>query len=424
MYKNGLKMISAYVRLDRVGNHYYGKCPICENEQRLFVVDENGIWNCLTCGKHGDAADLISTLRGITKREAERIVKANAKEETEDSGREDTDDQIKQMIYRANRIAEQYFVSCLMSDVGKTGLDYFRDRKLSMKTIKTLGLGYSGPYGTRLYDLLKKYGIPDEVSLNAGLIRKDDAGRIHDAFWNRVIFPIRDGAGRTIAFGGRVLDDSKPKYLNTAETPVFSKRNVLYGLYAPGAYSSKSPFVLCEGYMDVISMYQDGIKNAVATLGTALTSDHAELIRQYTRQVMLSYDSDGPGLMAAERAIPILKEAGVECGVINFAPCKDPDEFAKTYGKEALKKRLSQSEESFMFLIRRASERYDLENKPSLAEFIDECGKSILGLNLKDRGHYVYAISKRYDIPAKSLWALIDINDPAISRSSLEDKKK
>jgi len=408
MYGNEQKMVSAYVQMRKIGKHFYGRCPFCQAPEGLFLSDGEGRWGCVSCGEHGDAADLISKIRKIPKTEAEDIIRQNAG--LPPKGKEPGNDSERNAVFEANRLAEDYFEKKLWSEEGKPGLDYFKDRQLSDLTLKTLHLGYSGKFGNSLYSYLKGQGVPEDVIFSAGLAKKDaEKGRIYDAFWNRVMYPIHDAAGRTAAFGGRVLDDSKPKYINSPESAVFMKRSMLYGLYEPGAYNSRVPFVLCEGYMDVISMYQAGVKNAVATLGTALTEDHAKLIAKYSKNIILCYDSDDPGITAARRAIPILKKEGVSAGIVSFNPCKDPDEFVKKFGVSELYKRFSAREDGFLFAARQKAREYDLQDAKQRASCIRELGQMIYEEDRQKRGHYIRVLSDQFRLPQKALWAVIDI---------------
>lgn len=238
----------------------------------------------------------------------------------------------------------------LCSDQGKTARNYFEKRALSGSTIKHFGLGYSGKYSDDLYRYLKKQGYEDGILKESGLITIDEKRGGYDKFWNRAMFPIMDVNNRVIGFGGRVMGEGEPKYLNSPETAVFDKSRNLYGLNF-ARQSRKPQILLCDGYMDVIALHQAGFDNAVASLGTSFTSGHANLLKRYTKEVYLTFDSDGAGVKAALRAIPILKEAGLTAKVINMKPHKDPDEFIKAEGAQAYQQRIDEAENSFMFEV-------------------------------------------------------------------------
>ena len=237
-------------------------------------------------------------------------------------------------LLEINKKAAQYFYYQLRREGGKNAHDYLTGRGLSEETIRKFGLGYSDKYSDDLYKYLKSQNYSDELLRESGLFNVDESQGMYDKFWNRVIFPIMDVNNRVIGFGGRVMGDGKPKYLNSPETRIFDKSRNLYGLNIART-TRKNYLILCEGYMDVISMHQAGFTNAVASLGTALTSGHASLVKRYTQEVLLLYDSDEAGVKAALRAIPILREAGVNSRVVNLRPHKDPDEFIKAEGAEA-----------------------------------------------------------------------------------------
>ena len=242
--------------------------------------------------------------------------------------------------------------------------------------MKKFGLGYSDQYSDDLYRYLRSKGYEDEILKESGLVTIDERRGGYDKFWNRAMFPIMDVHNKVIGFGGRVMGDGEPKYLNSPETPIFDKSRNLYGLNF--ARTTKKPqFLLCEGYMDVIALHQAGFDNAVASLGTALTAGHANLLKRYTKEVYLTYDSDGAGVKAALRAIPILKEVGITTKVINMRPHKDPDEFIKALGAEAYQDRIDHAENSFMFEIRILEQQYDMKDPESKSAFYHEVAKKL-----------------------------------------------
>ncbi len=265
-------------------------------------------------------------------------------------------------LWEINRIAANYFHQNLFIPEGKIALDYFEKRNLSRQTIKKFGLGYSGK-SMELYKLLGSLGYSDAQIEQAGLIKIQD-GNVRGRFWNRVMFPILDMDRHVIAFGGRVLDDRKPKYLNSPETLIFDKSRNLYGMHL-ALNSGQSSLFLCEGYMDVIAMHQAGFHNAVASLGTSLTSSHASLIGKNVSNVYLIYDSDAAGINAALRAIPILEQCGVSSKVVHLEPYKDPDEFIKTLGADMFRTRVENAEDGLLFKL-----RHSCDTKPELVSGI------------------------------------------------------
>ena len=262
--------------------------------------------------------------------------------------------------------------------------------------MQKFGLGYSDQYSDDLYRYLRKNGYDDEILKKSGLVTIDEVRGGHDKFWNRAMFPIMDVHNRVIGFGGRVMGEGEPKYLNSPETRIFDKSRNLYGLNIART-SRRNQLLLCEGYMDVISLHQAGFDNAVASLGTALTSGHANLLKRYTKEVYLTYDSDGAGVKAALRAIPILKEVGITTKVINMRPYKDPDEFIKALGADEYQKRIDEAENSFLFEIRILNEQYDMNDPASKTAFFNETAQKLLGFSEElERNNYIQAVAEKY----------------------------
>ena len=264
--------------------------------------------------------------------------------------------------------------------------------------MRRFGLGYAGPYSDELYRYLKKKGISEELMKESGLMSVNERQGMYDKFWNRVMFPIMDINGKVIGFGGRVMGDAKPKYLNSPETVIFDKSRNLYGLHIART-SRKKYMLVCEGYMDVISMHQAGFTNAVASLGTALTSQHASLLKRYTDEVILTYDSDEAGIKAALRAIPLLKAAGVSTKVLHMDPYKDPDEFIKALGTDAFQERIDQAENSFLFELSVLQKDYDMKDPESKTRFFQAVAAKIAEFELEiERENYIEAVAEKYQI--------------------------
>ncbi len=259
-----------------------------------------------------------------------------------------------------------------------------------------------------LYRYLRQKGYEDEILKDSGLISFDERRGGHDKFWNRAMFPIMDVRGKVIGFGGRVMGEGEPKYLNSPETRIFDKSRNLYGLHLARS-TKKQQLLLCEGYMDVIALHQAGFDNAVASLGTSLTNGHANLLRRYTKEVYLTYDSDGAGVKAALRAIPILKEAGITAKIINMQPYKDPDEFIKALGAEAYQERIDNAENSFMFELRILEKQYDMQDPEGKTAFYNEAAKKLCGFTEKlERDNYIDAVARKYMLAAEDLRKLVN----------------
>ena len=328
--------------------------------------------------------------------------RVTAIEKAEEEARKKAEEEAKKKAERRaalleiNKLAAGYFYYQLRRESGRQAHEYLTGRGLSEETIRKFGLGYSDKYSDDLYKYLKSKNYSDELLRDSGLFNVDERRGMYDKFWNRVIFPIMDVNNRVIGFGGRVMGDGKPKYLNSPETTIFDKSRNLYGLNVART-TRKNYLILCEGYMDVISMHQAGFTNAVASLGTALTSGHASLLKRYTQEVLLLYDSDDAGVRAALRAIPILREAGVSSRVVNLKPHKDPDEFIKALGAEEFEKRLEQAMDSFMFRVHMAEREFPMEEPQGQNRFFERCAQMLLELSDElERNLYIEAIVKDY----------------------------
>ncbi|MBQ7934033.1 MAG: DNA primase, partial [Lachnospiraceae bacterium] len=293
------------------------------------------------------------------------------------------------------------------SPQGEIGAAYLEKRQLAQETIQHFGLGYSGKSGAYLVQYLRQKGFEDELIKEAGLATYSERSGLISQFWNRVMFPIQDINHRVIGFGGRVMGDGEPKYLNSPETPVFDKRRNLYGLnFARTAKTGN--IILCEGYMDVIAMHQAGFTQAVASLGTAFTSEQASLLHRYTENVLLAYDSDGAGVKAALRGIGILRESGLTGKVINMQPYKDPDEFMKNLGREAFQERIDQAENSFFFEIRILSQQFNMQDPEEKTKFHREIAKKLCEFKEDvERDNYLQAIAEKYFIGIENLRKLV-----------------
>ena len=393
-------VISQYVKLTRRGSTYFGLCPFHNEKTPSFsVTPSKQMYYCFGCGAGGHVYNFVMEYENYSFGEAlshlaDRAGVELPKIEYSREAREKAEQRVT--LLEINKLAAQYFYYQLRRESGKTAYGYLLGRGLSEETIRKFGLGYSDKYSDDLYKYLKGKGYSDELLRESGLFNVDERRGMYDKFWNRVIFPIMDVNNRVIGFGGRVMGEGKPKYLNSPETKIFDKSRNLYGLNVART-TRKNYLILCEGYMDVIAMHQAGFTNAVASLGTALTSGHASLVKRYTREVLLLYDSDGAGIRAALRAIPILREAGVTSRVVSLKPWKDPDEFIKNEGAEAFEERLNQAMDSFMFRVHIAEQDFAMDAPQGQNQFFERCAEMLLELSDElERNLYIEAIVKEY----------------------------
>ena len=404
-------VISGYVKLQRKGSSYFGLCPFHNEKSPSFSVSPGKqMYYCFGCGAGGNVLTFIMEYENYSFPEALKLLADRAGvnlPEQEYSKEERRQQDLRTAILEVNKTAAKYYYYQLRTEAGKPGMDYLKNRQLSEETMQRFGLGYAGKYSDGLYRYLKQKGVSDELLRQSGLMNVDEKRGMYDKFWNRVIFPIMDVNNRVIGFGGRVMGDGKPKYLNSPETKVFDKSRNLYGLNVART-SRKKYIIVCEGYMDVISMHQAGFTNSVASLGTALTSQHASLLKRYTQEVILSYDSDEAGIKAALRAIPLLKEAGLTARVLRMAPYKDPDEFIKTLGTEAFQERINQAQNSFLFEVSILETGYDMKDPESKTMFFREVSKKIAGFEMEvERENYIEAIAQRYHTSFEGLRKMV-----------------
>ena len=404
-------VISSYVKLQKKGNSYFGLCPFHNEKSPSFSVSRGKqMYYCFGCGAGGNVFTFLMEYENYTFQEALKYLadKAGVElPETEYSAQAKERADLKAILLEINKIAAQYFYVQLKSSKGEAGLSYLKRRELSDDTIKAFGLGYSNKYSDDLYRYLKERGYKDEMIAKAGLISIDERHGAHDKFWNRVMFPIMDVNSRVIGFGGRVMGDAKPKYLNSPETLIFDKSRNLYGLNR--ARSTRKPyFLLCEGYMDVISLHQAGFTNAVASLGTALTPGHASLIKRYVKEVYLTYDSDEAGTKAALRAIPILKDVGITAKIIRMEPYKDPDEFIKNLGAEAFEERIGRARNGFMFSLEVLERDYDMHSPEGKTDFMREVARRLGEFEEEiERNNYIEAVAQAYHVGYEELRKLV-----------------
>lgn len=402
-------VISGYIKLKKSGSSYVGLCPFHNEKSPSFSVSgTKQMYHCFGCGVGGNVITFVMEYENYTFPEAVKMLADRAGialPVMEYSGEDRRERDIKTKLLEINKIAATFYYHQLKSPAGQSGLDYLKKRQLSDKTINTFGLGYAPQLTGDLYRMLKENGYDDELLKESGLFTYEKG--IREKFWNRVIFPIMDINNKVIGFGGRVMGDGKPKYLNSPETKLFDKSKNLYGLNVARS-SRKNNLIICEGYMDVISMHQAGFNQAVASLGTALTPGHARLMKRYTDNVLITYDSDEAGVKAALRAIPILKEAGLSTKVINMRPYKDPDEFIKALGTEAFQERIDKAENSFMYEIGIIEKNYNRSDPESETAFEREVANKLVQFSEKlERDNYMKAVCRQFMIPEDGMREMV-----------------
>jgi len=362
-------VVSDYVRLTQKGGSYWGLCPFHGEKTASFhVVPDRQLYHCFGCGKGGGVISFVMEMENLPYLDALRLLAKRANLEFPEGDVDETARRRRGRLLALNKEAARYFHSQLWSPIGEEGLNYLRRRGLSKGTLTRFGLGYAPESWDSLINTMTQKGFSKSDLLEAGLAVSNKKGGIYDRFRDRVMFPIIDLRGDVIGFGGRVLGDGTPKYLNSPDTPVFNKSRNLFALNL--AKSTKlGRIVLTEGYMDTISLYQAGFDCAVASLGTSLTADHAKLLSRFTKEVVICYDSDQAGVQAADRAIPLLEKTGLKVRVLRVTGAKDPDEYIKTYGPEAFGRLLDRSENYMEYNLDQLESKYDLNDPVQKAEY-------------------------------------------------------
>lgn len=365
-------VVSGYVRMKQRGANYVGLCPFHNEKTGSFSVSPSRqIFKCFGCGIGGNVFTFIMQYENYTFVEAMKMLAERAgvklpEAEYDENARRAMN--AKARIMELNKDAANYFYFQLRAPQGEVGMRYFKNRELSDETMKKFALGYSNVKSNDLVLYLRSKGYTDKEIVDSGVASFHEKYGLHDKFWNRVMFPIQDINSKVIGFGGRVIGEGEPKYLNSPETVVFDKSRNLYGMNFART-SRKGYLILCEGYMDVIAMHQAGFTEAVASLGTAFTGGQAAILRRYADNIVLAYDSDGAGTKAALRAIDILRNYGMTGKILHLEPYKDPDEFIKNMGQDAFQDRIDQAEDSFSFELRMMEKGYDLKSPESKLKF-------------------------------------------------------
>lgn len=405
-------VISEYVGLKKSGTSYKCCCPFHSEKTPSFIVSrEKQIFHCFGCGAGGNVYTFIMKYENYSFMEAVEYLAKRAGitlPEKEMSSEDKKRYSRKQQMYEVNKSAAAYFHFLLTkTERGKLGYNYYKQRGFTDETIAAFGLGYADIYRDDLYKYLKSKGFTDTIMKDAGLVEFDERNGPKDKFWNRVMVPITDINGKIIAFGGRVLGDAKPKYLNTKETDIFNKSRNLFAMNI-ARHSRKRGVILCEGYMDVIAMHQAGFDNAIASLGTAFTEGQANLIKRYTTDVYLAYDSDGAGRNAAMKAIGILRNLEMSQKVIDLKPYKDPDEFIKNLGAEAYEERIRNALTGRIYEIDSVVDNFDLNSPDEKTAFMKEAAQLLVGIeDSAERQNYIESVSSKYYLNRDELKKLV-----------------
>lgn len=403
-------VISKYVTLKRSGRNFFGLCPFHKEKSPSFAVSpDKQIFHCFGCGVGGNVIHFISKIEGLDFKDTMELLanRANIELPTLDNLEDDKTARLKSKVYEINKIAAEFYHENLYKPTSKVAQEYIKKRKLDNRTLKAFLIGYAGNFN-ELYLLLKQKGYTEEEMLASSLVKKTENGGYMDSFRKRLMFPIQDVRERVIAFGGRVLDDSKPKYINSPENIVYSKGRNLFGLNVAKKYDIKK-IVIVEGYMDAISLYQRGITNVVASLGTAMTEAQGRLLRRYSEQVILGYDADGAGQAAILRGMEILQNLGCDIRVLQIEGAKDPDEYVLKYGPERFQKCVDNAISLVEFKVKILLKELNIENTNDKIKFLNEIAKIIAKVtNQMEREIYVDKIAKEYKISKEAIYAEIN----------------
>ena len=403
-------IISQYVHLTRKGRNYFGLCPFHNEKSPSFSVSpDRQIFHCFGCGVGGNVYTFLMKIEGITFKEAlEQLAeRANIQLPTLQSNADTAKEELKSKVYKVNEFTAEFYHQNLYKPTAKIAQEYVKQRKMNRETLEAYRIGYSGKFD-ELYKALKAQGFGEQEILESGLVNKNDNGTYIDRYRNRLMFPICDVRGKVIAFGGRVLDDSKPKYINSPENIVYSKGRHLFGLNVAKKDSTKK-IIIVEGYMDVISLHQRGITNVVGALGTALTEQQGWLLRKTTEQVVLGFDADGAGQTAVARSMDILQKMGCDMRVLQIDGAKDPDEFIVKFGEGRFKLAVDNAISLVEFKVKNLKKELNLENTGDKIKFLNEIAKILSKVeNTMEREIYIEKIAKGYNISKEALFAEIN----------------
>lgn len=415
-------VISGYVTLKRSGRNFFGLCPFHKEKSPSFAVSpDKQIFHCFGCGAGGNVIHFVSKVENISFKETLELLagRANIELPTLENSEDDETIRLKTKVYEINQIAAEFYHENLYKPTSKIAQGYIKKRKLDNRTLKAFLIGYAGNFD-ELYKLLKSKGYTEEEMLASSLIKRTQEGKFMDSFRKRLMFPIQDVRGRVIAFGGRVLDDSKPKYINSPENIVYSKGRHLFGLNVAKKYDTKQ-IIIVEGYMDAISLYQRGITNVVASLGTALTEAQGRLLRRHSEKIILGYDADGAGQTAILRGMEILQNMGCDIRVLQIDDAKDPDEYVVKYGPERFQKCVENAISLVEFKVKMLKKDLNLEVTNDKIKFLNEIAKILAKVsNQMEREIYIDTISREYKISKEAIQAEINkimyANNPGAKR--------
>ena len=403
-------VISKYVTLKRSGRNFFGLCPFHKEKSPSFAVSpDKQIFHCFGCGAGGNVIHFISKIEGLDFKDTLELLanRVNIELPTLDNLEDDKTARLKSKVYEINKIAAEFYHENLYKPTSKIAQEYIKKRKLDNRTLKAFLIGYAGNFN-ELYLLLKQKGYTEEEMLASSLVKRTENGGYMDSFRKRIMFPIQDVRERVIAFGGRVLDDSKPKYINSPENIVYSKGRNLFGLNVAKKHDTKK-IVIVEGYMDAISLYQRGITNVVASLGTAMTEAQGRLLRRYSEQVILGYDADGAGQAAILRGMEILQNLGCDIRVLQIEGAKDPDEYVLKYGPERFQKCVDNAISLVEFKVKVLLKELNIENTNDKIKFLNEIAKILAKVtNQMEREIYVDKIAKEYKISKEAIYAEVN----------------
>ena len=403
-------VISQYVHLKRSGRNFFGLCPFHNEKSPSFSVSpDKQIFHCFGCGVGGNVFSFITQIEGINFVEAVQMLaeRANIQLPTLQDNGDSQREELKAKVYKVNEFTAEFYHQNLYKPQAKIAQEYVKKRQLSNETLKSFKIGFSGKFD-ELYQELKKQGFGEREILESGLVNKNERGQYIDRYRNRLMFPICDARGKVIAFGGRVLDDSKPKYINSPENVAYSKGRNLFGLNVAKKGDLKR-ILIVEGYMDVISLHQRGITNVVAPLGTALTEQQGWLLRKNSEQIILSFDSDEAGLKAKLRALDILQNMGCDLRILQMEGAKDPDEYIIKYGNARFNNLVDKALSIIEFKVKILKKDLNLENTNDKIKFLNEIAKLISNVNNTiEREVYIEKIAKEYDISKEAIYAEVN----------------
>lgn len=403
-------VISQYVNLKRSGRNFFGLCPFHKEKSPSFSVSpDKQIFHCFGCGAGGNVIHFISKIENADFKEAIGILanRAGIELPTLNNYEDNKTALLKSKVYKINQIAAEFYHQNLYKPTSKIGQEYIKKRKLDNRTLKSFLIGYSGNFD-ELYRILKQKGFTEEEILASSLVNKKDDGKYIDRFRKRVMFPIQDTRNKVIAFGGRVTDDSKPKYINSPENIVYSKGRHLFGLNVAKRGELKN-IIIVEGYMDAISLYQRGITNVVASLGTALTEAQGRLLRRYSERVTIGYDSDGAGQAATLRGLEILQNIGCDVRILQISGAKDPDEYVIKYGPERFLKCVEQAISLVEFKVKMLKQSLNLDNINDKIKFLNQVAKILSNVtNSIERELYVEKIANEYNVSKEAIYGEVN----------------